>query len=229
MLESPKTCIAILALILSCVAMEAGAAQRSGPPQAEQHSDHQHNMILDSGGVVMNSNTDVLPRDCKQFGPDYDFTVYAGTEFASDNPGTMYGFSQHDFLVDPCSRVTITFVNKDQVRHQWMIHGLPRYLYPGGMFHLEAAGGHSRTGTFIVPSDHQTYLVHCDVAQHMEKGMKGQLKVGRGSGDLWSIPGVSGDFVADAYVPEEIEWYVVLSAVAAFVLTTLLLSRKRFF
>ena len=59
--------------------------------------------------------------------------------------------------------------------------------------------------------------------------MKGQLKVGRGNGDLWSIPGVSGNFVADAYVPEEIEWYVVLSAVAAFVLTTLLLSRKRFF
>ena len=68
-----------------------------------------------------------------------------------------------------------------------------------------------------------------NVAQHMEKGMKGQLKVGRGSGDLWSIPGVSGDFLADSYVPEEIEWYVVLSAVAALVLTTALLSWNRFF
>ncbi len=229
MLESPNACIAFLAVLLSCVALEAGASQPAGPAQAEQHSHHLHKMTLDSGGVVMNSNTSVLPRDCKQFGPDYEFTVSGGTEFATDNPGTMYGCSQHEFFVEPCSRVTITFVNKDQVRHQWMIHGLPRYLYPGGMFHLEAAGGHSQTGTFIVPSDYKTYLVHCDVAQHMEKGMKGQLKVGRGSGDLWSIPGVSGDFVADSFLPEEIEWYVVLSAVAAFALTTLLLSWKRFF
>ena len=229
MLGSAITSSAFLAVILGCVAMAAGASQQPGPAQAEQHSDHQHNMTLDNGGVVMNSNTDVLPRDCKQFGPDYEFTVSAGTEFATDNPGTVYGYSQHEFLVEPCSRVTITLVNKDQVRHQWMIHGLPRYLYPGGMFHLEAAGGHSRTGTFIVPSDHQTYLVHCDVAQHMEKGMKGQLKVGRGSGDLWSIPGVSGNFFADAYVPEEIVWYVGLSAIAAFLLTTLLLLRKQFF
>ena len=226
---SPNTRIAFLAAILGCIAMEAGALQQPGPAQSEQQPSHRHNMTLDSGGVVMNSNTSVLPRDCRQFGPDYEFTVSAGTEFATDYPGTMYGFSQHEFLVDPCSRVTITLVNKDQVRHQWMIHGLPRYLYPGGMFHLEAAGGHSQTGTFIVPSDHQTYLVHCDVAQHMEKGMKGQLKVGRGSGDLWSIPGVSGNFVADTYLPEEIWWYVVLSAAAALVLTTFLLSWKRFF
>ena len=229
MLESPKTRIAFLAAILGCFAATAGGSQQPGPEQAEQHSHRQHNMTLDSGGVVMNSNSDVLPRDCKQYGPDIDFTVSAGTEFATDNPGTMYGYSRHEFLVEPCSRVTITFVNKDQVRHQWMIHGLPRYLYPGGMFHLEAAGGHSQSGTFIVPSDHKTYLVHCDIAQHMEKGMKGQLKVGRGSGDLWSIPGVSGDFVADAYVPDKIEWYVVLSAVAAFALITFLLSWKRFF
>ena len=53
-----------------------------------------------------------------------------------------------------------------------MVHGLPRYLYPGGMFHLEANGGDSQTGTFIVPSDARTYLVHCDLPQHMEKGMK---------------------------------------------------------
>ncbi len=229
MLASANTCIAFLAVALSCVAMEAGASQQPGPAQAEKTPHDRHNMTLDRGGIVMNNNASVLPLDCKKFGPDYEFTVAAGTEFATDNPGTVYGFSQHEFLVDPCSRVTITFINKDQVRHQWMIHGLPRYLYPGGMFHLEAAGGRSKTGTFIVPSDHKTYLVHCDVAQHMEKGMKGQLKVGRGSGDLWSIPGVSGDFVADSYVPEEIEWYLVLSAVAAFVLTTLLLSWKRFF
>ena len=45
-----------------------------------------------------------------------------------------------------------------------------------------------------MPSDDQTYLVHCDMTQHMEKGMKGQLIVGAGSGNLWSIPGVSREF-----------------------------------
>ena len=62
----------------------------------------------------------------------------------------------------------------------------------------------ARPGVFIVPPEHRTYLVHCDIAQHMEKGMKGQLKVGRGSGDLWGIPGVSGAFFADSYLPENI-------------------------
>ncbi|HSM68931.1 MAG TPA: hypothetical protein VK830_04385, partial [Xanthomonadales bacterium] len=108
-------------------------------------------------------------------------------------------FSINELDVEPCSRVTVTLVNDDEVRHQWMLHGLPRYLYPGGMFHLEASGGQHRTGSFIVPSDHRTYLVHCDMPQHMEKGMKAQLKAGRGSGDLWSVPGLSGDLKRPAY------------------------------
>jgi hypothetical protein len=134
---------------------------------------------------------------------------------------------QHEYQVEPCSRITVTFVNEDEVRHQWMIHGLPRYLYPGGMFHLEAAGGHSQTGTFIVPSDNKTYLVHCDMSQHMEKGMKAQLKVGKGSGDLWAIPGVSKGFIQDIYIPEEIWIYLMMVSIAGVVITTLLISSKR--
>ena len=83
------------------------------------------------------------------------------------------------------------FENKDDIRHQWMIHGLPKYLYPKGMFHIEVNGVEKKTGTFIVPSSNYTYLVHCDISQHMEKGMKAQLKVGNGRGDLPSIPGIS--------------------------------------
>jgi hypothetical protein len=41
--------------------------------------------------------------------------------------------------------------------------------------------------------------VHCDIAQHMEKGMKAQLKVGAGSGDLPSIPGVTALEIPDDY------------------------------
>ena len=201
------------------------------PSKAEtqdEHANHKHhNMTLDSTGMVMNSNSQTLPQDCTQISRDYQFDVSAGTEFAAGYPGTVYGMSQHEYRVEPCSRITITFNNKDEVRHQWMVHGLPRYLYPGGMFHLEAAGGQSRTGTFIVPGDDRTYLVHCDMAQHMEMGMKAQLKVGRGSGDLWSIPGISAGFQPDSYLPGMTQLYLLLSALFGVVIAALFISFPR--
>ncbi|MBT5031642.1 MAG: hypothetical protein HOM55_05030, partial [Proteobacteria bacterium] len=158
-----------------------------------------------------------------QIAREYEFEVYASTKFAADYPGTVYGMSQHEYQVEPCSSVTVTFINNDQVRHQWMIHGLPRYLYPGGMFHLEAAGGTTRTGTFIVSSDDQTYLVHCDMAQHMEMGMKAQLKVGKGSGDLWSVPGVSRGFRPDHYLPPMTSLYLLFASLFGVAITAFLM------
>lgn len=178
----------VCALLMLSMA-SAGLAQ-----DAEQHEHSMMDMQFDATGMVMNANATELPRDCARLAGDVEFTVRVGKAYASDNPGTVFGMSQHDYPVPPCSRVTITLINEDEIRHQWMLHGLPRYLYPQGMFHLEAAGGQSQTGSFIVPSDDQTYLVHCDMTQHMEKGMKGQLVVGSGSGDLWSVPGISRGF-----------------------------------
>jgi hypothetical protein len=164
------------------------------------HHHHQHHgMSLDDQGMTMNGNTDQLPQDCEAVSTDVSLTIRASVKYAADFPGTVFGLSERVYQVPRCARVTVTFINEDQIRHQWMVHGLPRYLYPAGMFHLEAAGGTQRTGTFIVPGDDKTYLVHCDMAQHMEKGMKGQLKVGEGDGDLWAIPGVSGSFVSERY------------------------------
>jgi len=80
-----------------------------------------------------------------------------------------------------------------------MMHGLPKYLYPKGMFHLEVSGPGKVSGTLILPPGDKTYLVHCDIAQHMEKGMKGQLKVGKGSEDLPSIPGITAAIFPDDY------------------------------
>jgi len=219
--------VAIKILCVFCVL----AVNFNHTAQAEtrdQYAMHQHhNMTLDSSGMVMNSNHHRLPQDCEKLGRDYHIKVYAGTKFAVNYPGTVFAMSQHEYQVEPCSRITITFVNEDEVRHQWMVHGLPRYLYPGGMFHLEAAGGHSQTGTFIVPGDDKTYLVHCDIAQHMEKGMKAQLKVGKGSGDLWAVPGVSTGFIQDIYLPEETWLYLMLISVAGFVITALLVPSRR--
>ena len=80
-----------------------------------------------------------------------------------------------------------------------MIHGLPGYLYPDGMFHLELNGTGQLQASLILPSQKKTYLVHCELPQHMEKGMKAQLKVDGGDGDLPSIPGISAPVRADFY------------------------------
>lgn len=157
-------------------------------------------MDMDEKGMVMNANSDKLPRDCKKISEDVSFTVKAGTAHATHN-GTIFGFDSNEWNVKPCSRVTVRFINEDSVRHQWMMHGLPKYLYPEGMFHLEVNGPGERTGTFIVASDAKTMLVHCDISQHMQKGMKGQFKVNGGSGDLPSIPGISGSIYPDSYKP----------------------------
>ena len=183
------------------------------------HAGHQHhNMQLNTEGMVMHSNRVELPRDCESISRHHQFTVYAGAQHARMFPDKVFGYSDYQLEVEPCSLVEVTFVNEDSVRHQWMVHGLPRYLYGQGMFHLEAAGGESVSGAFIVPGDDKTYLIHCDIAQHMEKGMKAQLVVGRGSGDLWAIPGVSADFVVSDNLPEKI-W---LAGLALLVLMTLI-------
>jgi plastocyanin len=188
--------------------------------------DHTHHASRgDDGGMVMNENLDRLPGDCQVISAEVRLEIKAGAEFAGPFPGEIFAYDMQTLQVPPCSRVTVRFDNQDEVRHQWMVHGLPRYLYPGGMFHIEANGGATITGTFIVPSDERTYLVHCDLPQHMEKGMKAQLVVGKGSGDLWSVPGVSGDFRPDPYLPGVTGAWLVVALVAGLALARLLIRR----
>ena len=176
--------------------------------QAGMHQHHHHNEqhTMDADGMVMNENTDQLPKDCDGITSEVQITVHAGKKYAQQFKGTMFSYDQREWQVPPCAKVTVTLINDDQVRHQWMIHGLPRYLYPEGMFHLETNGGAKKSGTFIVPSGAKTYLVHCDVAQHMEKGMKAQLKVHGGDGDLPSIPGLTAPRKPDAYEASGSDW-----------------------
>src|SRR6266508_3231122 len=149
------------------------------------HMQHAHsNMRMDMEGMVMNENLDRLPWGCAAIAGEQKIIVRAGRKYARQFQGTMFTYDQREWHVAPCTKVTVTLINEDHVRHQWMVHGLPRYLHPMGMFHLEVNGPGRLTGTFIVPSAKKTYLVHCDVPQHTEKGMKAQLKVGGGDGDL---------------------------------------------
>lgn len=201
-------------IMMLMVSIAAAAQDNSG---YTGHDGHQ--MTVHQSGVVMNENRSVIPRDCTEISRDHQFTIHAGRTYAANVPGMIFGMSQYEVRVEPCSRITITFVNEDQVRHQWMVHGLPRYLYPAGMFHIETPGGQSMTGTFIVPADEQTYLIHCDMAQHMEKGMRGQLVSGGGSGDLWGVSGVSDQFYRFSYLPPHTSALVVMMLVISFLIS----------
>jgi hypothetical protein len=174
---------------------------------AEEIEDHTK-MLMDhgdghlmemSGGMVMGQNTDKLPGGCDSISETKEVTVHAGHKYAEKFPGRMFAFDTQEFDFKPCTKLTIHFVNEDKIRHQWMMHGLPKYMYPKGMFHLEVSGPGKISGTLILPPGDKTYLVHCDIAQHMEKGMKAQLKVGGGDGDLPSIPGVTASVNVDDY------------------------------
>jgi plastocyanin len=185
-------------------------------------------MIVNDNGMVMNYNREDLPWNCESISREHEFVIHAGRGYAENDPGRVFGMSQYEYRVEPCSRVTVTFVNEDDVRHQWMVHDLPKYLYSGGMFHIEAMAGRSMQGTFIVPGDDKTYLVHCDMAQHMEKGMKGQLLVGRGSGDLWNVTGISATFNRDSYLPEYTTELIMLLTLLSFLaLSGYLFTRTR--
>ncbi len=170
----------------------------------EDHSgmlmDHGDGHLMDmAGGMVMGQNTTTLPGGCDSIADTKEITVHAGHKYAEKFPGRMYAFDTQEFNFKPCTKLTVHFINEDNIRHQWMMHGLPKYLYPKGMFHLEASGPAKISGTLILPPGDKTYLIHCDIAQHMEKGMKAQLKVGKGDGDLPSIPGVTAYVVPDDY------------------------------
>ena len=195
---------------------------------AAQEMDHsQHNMEVARTGVVMNENRDTLPEGCTAISQDHEFTIHAGRSYADDEHGMTFGLSEPEVRVSPCSRVEINFVNEDDVRHQWMVHGLPKYLYPTGMFHIEAMGGQSQKGVFIVPPEDRSYLIHCDMSQHMEKGMRGQLVVGKGSGDLWAVSGISDSFYRAPYLSNNNVIVTLLLAVAVFFATLAIVLRVK--
>lgn len=189
------------------ITQDAAPASSGHEHHEHHHAQHEHQgMQMDMGGMVMNENANQLPRDCSSLAGEQTITVHAGTKYARQFNGTIFAYDQHEWNVAPCTKLTVTLENEDNVRHQWMLHGLPRYLHPEGMFHLEVNGRGGKSGTFITPGAKKTYLVHCDIAQHMEKGMKAQLKVGGGNGNLPSIPGITAARYPETYAEATSEW-----------------------
>jgi hypothetical protein len=188
---------------------------------------HDH-MLMDEKGMVMNANPDRLPKDCPKISKDVDINIRAGHKYAQKFNGKMFAFDNQEWDVPACARVNITFINDDDIRHQLMIHGLPGYLYPQGMLHLELYGAGQLKASLIMPSMKKTYLVHCELPQHMEKGMKAQLKVDGGDGDLPSIPGLTKPIKGDSYPVDwsPMLWAMLLACVLVGCLVPLFLLRK---
>ena len=177
-------------------------------------------MSMDEKGMVMNANSDNLPKDCQKISEEVNLTIHAGQKYATKFNGKMFAFDQQEWNVAPCAKINITFINDDQIRHQLMIHGLPGYLYPEGMLHLELYGQGELHASVILPSQKKTYLVHCELAQHAEKGMKAQLKVGGGDGDLPSIPALSAPVKTDIYTLDwmAMKWGGILILLVSFII-----------
>ncbi|MGZ8216301.1 copper oxidase [Methylomagnum sp.] len=190
-----------MVLVALMVAAPAFAEEKAEEiVEHNQFMDHGEGHLMDmDGAMVMGQNKDKIPPGCDKISEDAEITVHAGHKYAKNFPGTMFGFSEHEWKFKPCTRLTVHFINEDHVRHQWMMHGLPKFMYDKGMFHLEVTGPAKVSGTLILPGEDRTYLVHCDIAQHMEKGMKGQLIVGKGGAPFPSIPGVTDLAVPDNY------------------------------
>ena len=174
-----------------------------GDGHHHHHMDHDH-LMDHEGTMIMGQNLDKLPSSCKSISEEVEITVRAGRKYAAKFPGTAFAFDQQQWNVKPCSKVTFHFINEDNIRHQFMMHGLPKYLYKYGMFHLEVTGPKTVSGTIIVPGSDDTFLVHCDISHHMEKGMKAQLVVGKGGENIPSIPGLTPYNINDTYEAENL-------------------------
>ncbi len=148
-------------------------------------------MRMTDSGMVMNENTDQRPPGCEAIRGNREVTIEAGKRFAQDRPEWTWTFDRPTIEAPPCTKLTVTFANHDDVRHQFMVHGLPVLSYAMGMFSIEVDGPGEMTGTFVTPSEEQTYRVHCGVPGHENHGMKMQLVVGSGSGNLSNVPGLS--------------------------------------
>ena len=135
-------------------------------------------MRMVDDGVVVNGNSEELPPGCDEVNDGRSVTVRGGYEYAEG--GESFSFDRERIEVEPCTRVTVTFVNEDSVRHQWMLHGLPMETYPMGMFNVEVDGPGSATGTFVTPAADTTLDTHCSLPQHEQKGMHMSVVVGDG-------------------------------------------------
>ncbi len=155
------------------------------------------------GNAVVGQNLDLLPKGCRALVAETQFSVHVGKAF-----NKPYGFDASKWQVEPCARVTVTLVNGDSIRHQWIVRGLPEEIYPKGVFGLEAAGGEKVTGSFITPPKDSTYPVGSLLyQQHAELIVGEGADLGAAGGEpLFSGMLVLGFVAAVLSAPYGLDW-----------------------
>lgn len=180
--------------------------------------------------VVMNANPDRLPPGCDAVQREAAVTIRGGREPAASFPDKTFTYSRRVLDYPGCTRLKVTFVNHDAIRHQWMMHGLPPETYDGGTFNIEVPAEGQETGTLILPAEPTTLMVHCGLPQHMQKGMKAAIRVAGGMGLPPNIPGETGQWGTPGHEREAIAWWRLGIALAGLLIglaVALAVSRRR--
>lgn len=128
---------------------------------------------------------------------EYDITESTDDYYTLNSRVFPYTLRESLIVVDPDEKVKLRVLNGHSEGMALHIHG-----HKATETHYD---GVEQNPVARVTRDDKTYLVHCDIAQHMEKGMKGQLVVGKGSTTFSSIPGISNPVIADNYDGEKPE------------------------
>jgi len=184
--------VATVVVVAVVVTSLAGFALADGTPQAVDDDAAAHHPTPDgdaepetravTNGSTVNANGSVVPPGCDAIRGERRLTVDAGREYAAD--GDAYGYDLDSVTAPACTRLVVTLVNHDDVRHQWVVDGLPTETYPGGYVAIEVANRGSVTAAFVTPSQPGTYEGLSTLPQHEQNGMRLPLVVtGGGSAE----------------------------------------------
>ena len=195
--------LAVAAVILVVVAGSAGLALAGDstwdggadhPPAAHPtpDGDADPETTLVENGSVVNANPDALPPGCDAVDGERRLTVDAGREYA--DTGDAFGYDLDTVTAPACTRLVVTLVNHDDVRHQWVVDGLPAETYPGGFVAIEVADRGSVTASLVTPSQPGTYEGLSTLPQHEQHGMRLPLVVtGDQQNETTPTPATSGE------------------------------------
>lgn len=137
---------------------------------------------------IFNENTDEAPPGCDGITGERLVEVTA----VSGNDGyPLFEYQPTVIETEPCTRLTVTFSSQTRIRHQFVVRGLPEETYPGGQFGIEADAGAEETATFVTPAEDTTLPFESTVGSQAKSGLRGQIVVGEGDGDVEGIPGVT--------------------------------------
>lgn len=177
--------LVVVLLAVGAVAGAAAVAPTDGAPLAGGDSGVAHHPTPDGdadpetrlveNGSVVNADADSLPPGCEAVRGERRLTVDAGREYAA--AGDAFGYDLDTVTAPACTRLVVTLVNHDDVRHQWVVDGLPTDTYPGGYVAVEVADRGSVTAAFVTPSQPGTYEGLSTLPQHEQHGMRLPLVV----------------------------------------------------